>query len=445
MRWIGSVLFLFLLAACQPVQLPEPTELTGPTVADRIEEIKIRPADREFSPDLMEFSLSLYEDEWNLSFSEGVSLRLVDDVTPTVCARAEGDNSFALDTKWGAMTDFYLEMDIIQQIDDPNLYYAVLFRYENPAYYYYAAVSGELDPGQRGTALAKRVGGIDSRLNGINIPMPETLPDVKHLAVLAEGEKLTYLLDGEVIAQVDDDDMAAGGMAFLVQFEKQECVVAFNGLRVWDLSEGSTPTVDPLMEIKSRPPTIEDTFDTDNGRWEKVGWDDETTRQAYQPVTASYENGRFQLCALDQSTNLGEAYALKGVTMTDFYAEVEVLGPAAMLLGRMIWPQQFYGAWVVTDDEEISYSFRYRDEKGDNSTINSTMPNEGEEDTPILLGLLAQGGQFTIYIDGKAVLTREDDSVSDGGTLALVGYPKVLGGSLCGLSFDNFRAWDLGD
>ncbi len=112
------------------------------------------------------------------------------------------------------------------------------------------------------------------------------------MGVLANGAQLTLLANDVVLAEVEDDSIAAGALGVFVRtYEEEDVEIAFDNVEVWDIStpEGAEPAqpaaVDQpsVAEIEGRffdilmtEPAISDDFRADTGDWSVNSSDDVT-------------------------------------------------------------------------------------------------------------------------------------------------------------------------
>jgi len=170
-----------------------------------------------------------------------------------------GDAALALMT----MGDFLLEVDAQQVAGKGDYAINLIYRMtaERDLYLFQVRGDGVYN-------LSKAVGGEPSVLLG---PAPaasfDTAPDaVNRLGILAKGPQMAFLINGEVVAQVEDDAVAEGMFGLGASTEGGEGIeVVFDNLVVWDAAAlewpaggGPQPTAQ-AQPAETAEPTAEPT------------------------------------------------------------------------------------------------------------------------------------------------------------------------------------------
>ncbi len=152
------------------------------------------------------------------------------------------------------------------------------------------------------------------------------------LGVLAEGDQLTLLANGTVLATYQDDSYAQGGIGVAAGvFEDADVLVAFDDLRVWGVGdapvaigtpEPAQPTATPiavadlLATVHDQEPAFSDEFRRDDDSWSTATDDN---------VQVSYLNRALHI-QVNAEEQLGASFnqQLDDLALSDFLLEAEV-------------------------------------------------------------------------------------------------------------------------
>jgi hypothetical protein len=194
-----------------------------------------------------------------------------------------------------------------------------------------------------------------------------------------------------------------------------------------------TRTITPTVSYLDWPIVFSDTFDD-----EYNGWYTGTDSDEYVKSDVSIAGGKYIVKATAKKPFFWWLYADLGI-LEDFYLSVEVKANKGL-------EQADYGLWFRGSDVDF-YSF----------TINATTRQYGlklfyEDDLTTLIrwsrsqkldpagsnqiAVLAQGSQFTLFLNGEEVNSLEDDTLDKGKVGIYIGIWNA--GDTLELEFDNF-------
>jgi hypothetical protein len=361
------------------------------------------------------------------------------------------------------VADFYLEVDAFHSAGPLDNEFGLLFRYvDKDNFYLYGASSDGY------YTLQKLEDG-----EWIDLT-PWTKSDLVNtgelagntLGIWAEGERITILLNGEVLETVEDDSFASGQVGLVVgTFDEGDAEIAFDDLMLWDLQEQpgpeltsqvtpeitaeATPEVTSeatpeaidlsarLEEIRTDTPLVRDDFRRDENHWPVTSNSD---------MTYSIRNRAYQL--LVKTANwLGFAFSeeLEGQIITDFLVEVDVAhvsGPLNAEYGLLFHYQDGDNFYLYAISGIGTYSL-WRKADGEWTTLIDWTESDlidSEEDATNRLGLLVEDAQITLLINDQ-LLAQVEDEAPFSGTVGLIAgsfdEPNVT------VAFDNFALWAL--
>jgi len=267
------------------------------------------------------------------------------------------------------------------------------------------------------------------------------------LGVLAEGDALTLLVDGEIVAQVADDSFGRGRLALAAgTFDAAPAVASFDNVDIWILTDIVAPprptavplpapdagAVDLLAAVQATLPTVSDFFAVDAGLWRLVdSLAIDTQIKDTLDVTVS------------EPTTLGFIYRT-GTRADDFLVEVDAWLDDGETPGRygiafrMADGENYY--LYLLDDAGHAGLWRYDDGEPTALIPFSNVPGTKVAPGRNRLGVLAQGDALTLLLDGTAIATVVDDTHGSG-DLALVA--GAFDATPVTTHFDDFNEWRL--
>lgn len=432
---------------------PEPTATPQPgDLRDRIETIR---AEAPIYTD----NFSAPSDSWSPNQFEGITYGveegelLIDIAIPSALGW----------TLSGQQIDnFYLEVDATHLFGPTAIEYGVIFRYVDPQNFYLFAVSAT---GEFSLWLLK-----ENQWQTLQewTTSPAILAEsgqVNRLGLLAEGEQIALLVNDQVLLEIADDTFPAGGVGLaLGAFAEGNVSVAFDNLALWDLeatgdsltvpdvvdlptveATGTAPVEEPsaasarIEEITAGAPAISDDFRRDEGNWDISLTDNSLTyfqrRSLHIEVTG--ENW------IVWSRYLGgnEEPPIFG----DFYTEADmsfVQRPEGATGGLILRLQDSDNFYYYAVDAAGYYSLQKKVGGVWVELVPWTTNDlfDGEEGAVNRIGILLEGDQLAITLNG-VVVGEVQDADLDTGTVALMAGAGASAG--VEVSFDNFVLWNL--
>ncbi len=421
-----------------PAATPSPVLNAAPDgtdVSTRLDAVRAEP--REFADDFRRDN-----GRWALVDSEGGAVTRTNLALRIEVSEPETLVWSANDGAWPA--DFLIEADAMLVDGDPASEVGIIFRQQDNANFYLFAVNG-----YGAFALSKQEAGEWSEL----VPWTQLettliVPGVTtRLGVLAEGDALTLLVDGAIVAQVADDSFERGRLALAAgTFDSAPAVAAFDNVDIWIITATVAPprptavrlpapaaaTVDLLAAVQATLPTVSDFFAVDAGLWRLV-----------DSLAVSAQIKETLTVTVSEPTALGFVYRT-GARADDFLVEVdawlddgETPGRYGMAF-RMADGENYY--LYLLDDAAHAGLWRYDDGEPTALIPFNNVPGAKAAPGRNRLGVLAQGDALTLLLDGAAIATVVDD-IHGSGDLALVAgtFDEVP----VTAHFDDFAEWRL--
>lgn len=434
---------------------PEPTAAPQPETGDLLDRIETIRAEIPLYSD--DFSAS--SEDWSPNQFEGITYSieegelLIDVATP---------NTLGSTLAAQQIDNFYLEVDATHLFGPTGIEYGVLFRYVDPQNFYLFAVSAT---GEFSLWLLKENQWQTLQAWTASPAILAESGQANRLGILAEGEQIALLVNDQLLLEIADDTFPAGGIGLaLGTFAEGNVSVAFDNLALWGLeatgdsltvpdvadlptaeATGTAPVEESsaasarIEEIVTGDPTISDDFRRDEGHWDMSLTDNSLTyfqrRSLHIEVTG--ENW------IAWSGYLGANE--ESPVFSDFYAEADVTfvqrpeGATGGLVFRLQDTDNFYYYAV----EATGY---YTLQKKVGGVWVELLPwtatdlFDTEEEAVNRLGILAEGDQLAITLNG-AVVGEVQDADLDAGAVALMAATGASTG--IEVSFDNFSLWDL--
>ena len=343
-------------------------------------------------------------------------------------------------------TDFLAEVDTEHSFGPVSVEYGLYFRNVDGSNYYYFGISAN---GQFN--LWKRIDGEwEEILTWTESAALETGEGAyNRIGVLAEGSSITLLANDVVLAEVEDDSIAAGALGLFVRtYDEEDVEIAFDNVEVWELAasqEGEpvvTVTEDALSpeEIEARireiiadEPTISEDFRTDSGQWDTFSSED-----------AAVEVRRRQLhISVDSADWI--TWSLFEVEQEDFLldADVEVITSP---------PDGNYGVIFRALDSDNFYLFRIsprgtfslmKKVGGEWTVLTEWTLSDAidtEEGAVNRLSVFAEGPQLAVLVNDEIVAQAVDEDLTEGQVGLAAGVYSEPGLEIV---FDNVNLWDL--
>ncbi|HJX39438.1 MAG TPA: family 16 glycoside hydrolase [Anaerolineae bacterium] len=249
------------------------------------------------------------------------------------------------------------------------------------------------------------------------------------LRVEAEGPAMSFLVNGEPLATVEDEDFSSGTIGFYAAtYEDPEMLVAFDNLTVWT---GEAPSEGWSL-------VLEDDFSDDDSGWPSPL--DDTYCEG------DYEDGEYQVTATGEDAcpvTFPEVY-------TDFAFEVDarqVEAPEGSMYALLFRAED-------TDDPmnmEYAYVFAVSPAAGDYALFGSqgldeegTVLQVGESSSFMLDGqanrfrVEAVGENIALYLNGDLLTSVEDSDIAEG-RIGFVVWGDIRGSNH--VAFDNLKLY----
>jgi hypothetical protein len=343
-------------------------------------------------------------------------------------------------------SDFLAEADTYHSFGPVAVEYGLYFRNVDGNNYYYFGISAN---GQFN--LWKRLNGEWLEiLDWTPSDALETGPGAyNRLGVLAEGTQLTLLANDVVLAEVEDDSIAAGALGVFVRtYNEEDVEIAFDNVEVWDIStpeddgpapptaEGQPSVADVearFFSILESEPAFSFDFRIDAGDWSTSSTDDVTIELMRRRLHISVDSA-------DWIT-----WSLFSTDMSDFLMEADVQVVTSPLDGN-------YGIIFRTLDADNFYVFRI----SPRGTFSLMKKVDGEwtiltnwtasdaidtsEGAVNRLSVLAEGSQLAVLVNDEVVAQATDEDMTEGQVGLAAGVYAEPG---LEVAFDNVEIWDL--
>jgi hypothetical protein len=337
--------------------------------------------------------------------------------------------------------DVLVEADTVREAGAFDATYGLLVRFVDNDNYYYFGVSNA------GTySFWRVVAGEWTKL--IEWTTTDALDTeagaTNRLGVLAQGDRFLLLVNDTPLAQATDDALAAGGVGvYAGVYAEAGLDVTFDNLAVWVLSEGaaSLPVDTAALEaaqqrtdeVREGEVTYTARFSRDDGAWSTGEDDNAAIAIARGGLTVEVKEAQWL------------AWAANEAEVTDFQFEVDIalddtaIPGEAGIVFRMVDDSNFY---FLAVDNTGRFSL-WKKEAGAWESLAGWAKSallasgDGEENR---IGVLAEGSQLILLINGQAAATVEDESFA-AGSLALAAGTFATPG--VNVHFDNVSLWNL--
>ncbi len=396
--------------------------------------------------------------------SGGWDMESDDDVTRTLRGGAfyilvNTENILGWSSVPGEYADFYMTADALHVGGPLDNEIGLLFRIVDESNFYFFTVSSD------GFYLLNKL--VDGEWQSIVDWTESSLivqgeGQANSLGVLARGDELTLLINGEPVEVVGDDEFNAGGVAVAAgSFDEAGVEIAFDDFSLWDLSGAVSPgPATPIAEVtpEQSAPAPEVDLAALAERVAEIAagepaYSEDFRRQDEAWLTSEDENARIfsRGLAYRIAVDVAEWMAWGGSTdldtllPADFYAEVEITyisGPPeseAGILFRLADQENFYfyavsglGTYSLWRYTEGRWESLIPWTKSDALTMDGNSPN--------LLGIFAEDDTIGLFANGEP-LAAARDATFEAGTIALAVGTFNEGG--VEVAFDNLALWLL--
>jgi hypothetical protein len=251
------------------------------------------------------------------------------------------------------------------------------------------------------------------------------------LRVEAEGPMMSFLVNGEPLATVEDDDFTSGAIGFYAAtYEDPQLLVAFDNLGVWT---GETPSEGWTL-------VLEDDFSDDDSGW--------PAPLDTRVCEGDYDDDEYHLTSTSEDSC--------PVTLSEVYTDVAFELDARQLEGP---EDSAYGILFRADDTDdpsrmrYTYAFAISSVTGEFGLFTcEELPEECTElerresssvnldDDTNRLRVEAVGDTITLYANGDLLTTMEDAEIAEG-RIGLV----VISGARTSpnhVAFDNLKVYE---
>ena len=325
-------------------------------------------------------------------------------------------------------SDFVIEVEAAKVSGPNDGEYGILFRIVDKSNYYIFKVNAT------GSYL------VSAFVNGEWVTLSswtknsaiKTGTATNKLAVVAQGETLSFYVNGVKIYELTDSTLAEGDIALVAGTQAVgEFVARFSNVNVWEMSDGSSPTAEPSNSISKGAKLYSETFADSTSGWDD--WDRSGKSRG------GYENGKYfiEMLGTDQMS-WGNGYQ----TFDDFVIEVDsskVAGPDDNAFGiilRYVDSDNFY---IFAASSDGQYQFGYYLDNTWTEVISWTPSDAVKQgNTSNKLSVACKGNHFILSINGMVVEDLTDDTLSSGdiGLLAFAGSEAGVK-----ITFDNLNVW----
>lgn len=350
--------------------------------------------------------------------------------------------------------NFYLEVDAFHVIGPLDNGFGLLFRYEDAENFYLFVASHDgyyslqtVTDGAWGELIEWTPSDqINSEAEAINT-----------LGVLADGSQITILLNGTVMATVEDDRFIGGRIGLMAgSFDEGGVEVAFDDLYLWDLDEPAdealtpAPTPQPtpiptdpqhaeltarLAQVRAQAPLLSDDFRSDDDSW-PTSVDDNV---AYSYLRRAYH------IRVNTANWLGFAFNQQAsdLQLRNFLAEVDVshvAGPLNAEYGILFHYRDGDNFYLYAISGLGTYSLWQKAGGQWTSLIPWTETDliETGADATNRLGVVASQGVISLLVN-QSILAEYTEETPGVGIVGLVAgafdEPNVE------VAFDNFHLW----
>lgn len=456
LMFIFVLLFLSLSIGAQAAGLV-PQRQVGEDVDALLERIATLTA----NPPTLHEPFRQDEGRWDVASDDEVTRQYQ---TSTLHIGVASEQTVAWSTGDISVEDFYLEVDAFHIAGSLDNQFGVLFRLVDDANFYFFAISSD-----GYYSVQKKSDDEWSYLLDWASAEPVTVGEGEgnRIGILAEGAQISVLVNGELLATVEDDEFTKGQLALAVgAFDNGNVTIAFDDLLLWEpgavaaLTETATaetetteaaPTPTPdetselisldeqLEEIRSGEPLLDEDFRRDNGEWASGENGDVT--YAYDQRTYRIVVAASNLLGYSINTTIEERQ------IPNFLAEVDIrqiAGSTTAEYGFIFHYQDIDNYYIAVISGEGEYSL-WKKDGGEWSTLVEWTASEAinrDEGGENRLGLLVDGAQITLLVNNEVLTQLEEES-------SFFGSVGLLAGTLdepnLEVAFDNFILWGFGE
>jgi hypothetical protein len=292
--------------------------------------------------------------------------------------------------------------------------------------------------------IRRRLDGQETTLSGLSTSSfirPGVATNV--LSVIAQGPQLSFFANGHLLDTVTDDTFTVGRVGLYAGTDSTGGNhVVFDNARIWDLGGGIRLTPVPVLPLEEMLPPgarliFTDTFDNPLS-----GLPCPTRDPSQNDCDIHYyDTGQYRF---DFSARDGGFLAEWPAVYRDFAVEVEVAWPVTTIdnlyAGFLARRQGYEENYAVGINNAGGFELRGHTPAGENVLLSDTSAWINRDGKPNRLGLIAQGPNLTMTINGHPVGQVQDAAVSEG-RLAL--FADASGGIGSQVVFDNVSVWEL--
>lgn len=445
----------------------------------------IRAGEPMFSSDFDDES-----DPWRIESDDDIAMFYADGAYHM---RVMDSDSGDLSSAGISVADFYVQVDATQIAGSPDAWFGLFFRAEADDYGYLFTVNG--DGAYQLLWVQEDSEPADIVAETLTADLNTGSGTTNRLGVLARGSQLVLIANDVVLAEIQDRGSAEGDIALVALTQDEPGLeVAFDSLRVWDLSNYSdteleiaetpapptpveeatevppppapveetteipveevaetpvppTPVaeiattgviIDPLFDsaamlaaIRSEEPLFEDTFLRDRGQW-TVGSD--------EGIERFYEDKAYHI-AVTGADHTG--WATAGFAAGDFMAEVlsaqveSSPGSYVGLLFRYVDNANFYAYLVNREGEFLLQKWV----SGEPETLVGWQDSDVIDDVTAenLLGVVVAGPRIVLLANDEPLAFVLDETFTTGDVALVAG---TVEGEGMEASFDDLLLWN---
>ena len=356
-----------------------------------------------------------------------------------------------------AVTDFLAEADVAHY-DGPLVNEGgLLFRYVDSDNFYSFMVSSD------GFYVVKKQedGEWVTLVDWEESDVAETGPQsTNRLGILAEGAQLAFFINDELVAEVEDDSFAEGGIALAAgTLDEFEVDIAFDNFALWPVDVGQQPdqpiigipgrrvpdAPTPQLEdeplsveervaaIRSSDPVFSEDFSAGSGDWDSAS----TEETIYD-----FADETFYLRVLPVDW---VSYSQTDNVYADFLVEVDAthsVGPLAVEYGlyfRNVDGNNYY-YFGISANGQFNLWKRIDGEWLELIAWTASDALETGEGAYNRIGVLADGPILTLLANDVVLAEVEDDSLAGG---AIGVFVRTYDEEDIEIAFDNFDVWEL--
>lgn len=280
------------------------------------------------------------------------------------------------------------------------------------------------------------------------------------LGVLADGDQISLLVNGEVLITVEDPNPIAGELGvFITASDAGPLEVVYDNFTLWDLDAlpaiepTATPTAEEevedepaalaerLADIRAGDPLFSDDFSVLDEDWVLEGDSGD--------ISLDEDEGVLLITSLDEDGAVAVLHAgLTEMVLTDYLAEVEI----APAISNGVTDEFAYGltAGVTVETEDAIYYYYWI--VGDGYVLAKWSDEQFSDAEPLIpltpsdaldvdggfnrLGMLVEGDRITLLINDE-VVDQIEDSDLEPSSIALSAYGATE------LLVDNITVWPV--